>query len=387
MAVDRKQALALEAGQIRARFVLQRGDFCLDVDVCLPSRGVTVIFGHSGSGKTSLLRAIAGLEHLPVGELSLGADTWQSDRVFLPTHKRPLAYVFQEASLFEHLNVAQNLAYGRRRLARKQASVSVEEYQHILALLDIAPLLSRYPEQLSGGERQRVAIARALLSKPQLLLMDEPLASLDFARKQEILSYLERLRRELQIPMLYVTHSTDEMVRLADHVLVLEGGRVRAKGSLPAVLADQRVLANLSDEPFTLLQGRRLTPSSDARLTEVDVGGLTIRLARSAAAVAPEVHEQPLRLRLLARDISLTLSPAADSSILNILPCRIVELGACDTEGRRLLRLECMQASQSVVEQAPIQLLAQLTDFSCEQLQLKSGMQVFAQIKAVSLLQ
>jgi len=357
---------------LRARFCLQRENFCLDVDLHLPSAGVTVLFGHSGSGKTSLLRAIAGLERVVGGELQLQDEVWQSGRCWVPPHRRALAYVFQEASLFEHLSVAGNLDYGRRRLRRGCAPLSNADYQHILELLELSPLLSRAPSQLSGGERQRVAIARALLSQPRLLLMDEPLASLDFSRKQEVLRYLERLRSELNIPLLYVTHSADELVRLADHVVVLERGRVMAQGALPDVLADQRLLGSLSDEPFSLLMGRVNLSTEDERLVAVDVGGVSIRLPRQALQ-----QTESVRLRLYAKDISVSLSPASDSSILNILPCCITRLEAACSAGQRLVHLQCEQQK----------LLARLTDYSCEQLQLQEGMAVFAQIKAVSVVQ
>jgi len=374
MFIDRAHELppSVAADDLRARFCLPRENFCLDVDLCLPSAGVTVLFGHSGSGKTSLLRAIAGLERVAGGALQLRGEVWQEGRRWVPPHRRALAYVFQEASLFDHLNVAGNLDYGRRRIRRGCQPLADTDYQHILELLDLSPLLSRAPQQLSGGERQRVAIARALLSQPRLLLMDEPLASLDFARKQEVLRYLERLRSELNIPLLYVTHSADELVRLADHVVVLERGRVVAQGNLPDVLADQQLLGSLSDEPFSLLMGRVNMATEDERLLVVDVGGVSIRLPRQALT-----QTESVRLRLYAKDISVSLSPASDSSILNILPCRITRLEAACPAGQRLLHLQCQQQN----------LLARLTDYSCEQLQLQEGMAVYAQIKAVSVVQ
>jgi molybdate transport system ATP-binding protein len=183
---------------IQARFQLDYGDFKLDVDLQLPGAGITVLFGHSGSGKTTLLRCIAGLQHAPLGKLEINGSIWQdSERgLFLPTHKRALDYVFQEANLFPHLTVAGNLQFGLKRIAKQS---NVADLQHILELLGIEHLLKRKPDCLSGGERQRVAIARALALDPEVLLMDEPLASLDFKRKQEILPFISRLHRELNI--------------------------------------------------------------------------------------------------------------------------------------------------------------------------------------------
>lgn len=196
---------------IRARFHIAYGEFSLAADLTLPGRGVTALFGHSGSGKTTLLRAIAGLERHPGAYLEVNGEVWQDGERFLPTHRRPLGYVFQEASLFPHLSVEANLDFGRKRLAAAERRVDLAQ---AVELLGIGHLLARRPDKLSGGERQRVAIARALLASPRLLLMDEPLAALDGKRKAEILPYLTRLREELDIPVLYVTHSPDEVARL-----------------------------------------------------------------------------------------------------------------------------------------------------------------------------
>ncbi|MBS3934962.1 MAG: molybdenum ABC transporter ATP-binding protein, partial [Sulfuritalea sp.] len=219
--------------EIHARFRHAYPGFTLAVDLTLPGRGVTALFGHSGSGKTTLLRCIAGLERAQ-GRLTVNGETWQDDASFLPTHRRALGYVFQEASLFSHLTVRGNLDYGMKRCPRRPAAA---EFEKTVDLLGIGALLERKPERLSGGERQRVAIARALLTLPRLLLMDEPLASLDPARKNEIIPYLERLHGALEIPVLYVSHATDEVARLADHIVVMADGRALASGPLGATLA------------------------------------------------------------------------------------------------------------------------------------------------------
>ena len=216
---------------INARFQLDYGDFQLAVDLSLPGSGVTVLFGHSGSGKTTLLRCIAGLQRRR-------RVFWKSTAIFGRTASvtcfcrrinEPLGYVFQEANLFPHLTVAGNLQFGLKRIAKQS---NAADLQHILELLGIGHLLKRKPDGLSGGERQRVAIARALALNPEVLLMDEPLASLDFKRKQEILPFISRLHQELNIPVLYVTHSQQEVAQLADHLVILEDGRALASGPL-----------------------------------------------------------------------------------------------------------------------------------------------------------
>ena len=213
-------------GSIEARFRLDWPNFSLDVDLSLPVRGVTALFGHSGSGKTTVLRCIAGLERAPQGRLVVAGEVWQDTGRWVPTHQRPIGYVFQEASLFAHLTVMGNLRYGMKRThGAPQAGVD-----QAIALLGIGHLLDRKPGTLSGGERQRVGIARALVTSPRLLLMDEPLASLDLKRKQEVLPYLQRLHEELDIPVLYVSHAPDEVARLADHLVLLDEGQVRASG-------------------------------------------------------------------------------------------------------------------------------------------------------------
>jgi molybdate transport system ATP-binding protein len=219
---------------IQASFVLQRGEFTLDASFSSPAHGVTALFGPSGSGKTSLLRCIAGLEHAS-GRLNINGEVWQSDTTFVPTHKRPLGFVFQEASLFPHQSVRTNLEYGYKRIKPSERKVQVEQ---VVEWLGLGSLIGRGdPAQLSGGERQRIAIGRALLTSPRILLMDEPLSALDAASKQDILPYLERLHRELNIPVLYVSHAVDEVARLADHLMLLEKGRVVASGELHANLA------------------------------------------------------------------------------------------------------------------------------------------------------
>jgi len=353
----------------KARFYLRQTDFTLDLDLSLPTTGVTALYGPSGAGKTSLLRLLAGLQRPEAGEVTFRDQVWQAGRRFLPPHKRPVGFVFQESSLFDHLSVRRNLAYGMKRAAR---APDPAQYDHIIELLGIGPLMDRAPGQLSGGERQRVAIARALLVRPQVLLMDEPMAALDTARKKEILGYLERLKSELNIPLLYVSHNADEVTRLADHLVVLDRGRLRVQGPIRQVLADHDILDSLRGEPFTALFGRVISPSTTHRLTEVAVGDTLFRMPRQ-----PVREGQDIRLHLHARDVSIALHRPEDSSILNIFDCRIEAIEEPTPDGQQLVHLRR--------EGTTIQAL--ISAYSCAELQLRPGREVYAQIKALSILQ
>ena len=239
---------AAENQGVEGAFAGKLGSFRLDATFRIPPRGITVLTGPSGSGKTTLLRCIAGLQRMQ-GRLTVDGAVWQDARTFLPTHRRPVGVVFQEASLLPHLSVRRNLAYGQRRApAPHQTS-----FDEVLDLLGLAPLLARGPGKLSGGERQRVALGRALLSQPRLLLMDEPLSSLDAASKANILPYLERLHRTLAIPALYVTHDEAEARRLGDHRLVMDQGRIVQAEAMVTASADPEMLAGLSDEQVRAL--------------------------------------------------------------------------------------------------------------------------------------
>ncbi|MCA1780036.1 MAG: molybdenum ABC transporter ATP-binding protein [Xanthomonadaceae bacterium] len=337
---------------IEARFRIDQGDFSLDVDLEIPGRGVTAIFGPSGCGKTTLLRAIAGLEHPRDGYLKVGDALWQGPGRFLPPHRRALGYVFQEPSLFAHLDVRRNLIYGLRRLGKHNPRISLER---AVELLGIGPLLDRRPHHLSGGEAQRVAIARALAANPAILLLDEPLAALDAQRKREILPYLESLHRELDIPVLYVSHSRDEVARLADHMVLLRDGRVQAAGPVTSLFSQLDL--PLAHEP----------------------GAQTV--IEATVAERDEHYGQSLRpgdrvrLQIVARDVSLALEQPAKSSILNILPATVD--GLADEDAVQVtVRLK--------VGSTP--LLSRITRKSADELGLKPGLKVFAQVKSVALL-
>lgn len=353
---------------IEARFRVDWPGFSLDVDLQLPGRGVTVLFGPSGSGKTTLLRCVAGLERVPQGRLAVDGEVWQDGRHWLPVHRRPIGYVFQEASLFDHLSVLGNLRYGLKRLGAPADPARLEQ---AVALLGIGPLLERRPERLSGGERQRVGIARALALGPRLLLMDEPLSALDHARRQEILPYLERLREELDIPVLYVTHAPDEVARLADHLVALEAGRVRAHGPL------QELLVRL-DLPLRL--GEQAGAVLDATIGEVDARWHLARADFDGGSLwARDPGLQPgrrVRVRVLARDVSLAAQPGA-SSIQNQLPGVVEAIGADEHPALALVQVRVGAAL----------LLARLTRRSAEQLGVAPGQRLWVQVKSVALLE
>jgi len=363
-------AVRAEAGTavIRARFKLAFANFALDVDLNLAGRGVTALFGHSGSGKTTLLRCIAGLERVAGGELSVNGAVWQNANSFVPTHRRPLGYVFQEASLFSHLSVRQNLEYGMKRVP---SALRREGLEASIEMLGIGPLLERATEALSGGERQRVAIARAIAVSPQLLLLDEPLASLDASRKQEILPYLQRLHDDLDIPILYVSHSPDEVARLADHVVLLERGRVVAQGDLRATLARLDLTAAFGDDMGAVIEGTIGEHDDSDHLTRIDFAGGSVYASRCTEALGSR-----MRLRVQARDVSLAVQKPERTSILNVFEARVVELADAAVPGQVFVKLD--------VGGTP--LIARISGRSCDQLRIEPGASVWAQVKSVAVL-
>lgn len=342
------------------------GDFLLDTRLALPASGVTGIFGPSGSGKTTLLRCIAGLESRAEGRVVFKQQSWQDGRQQLPCHRRPIAYVFQEASLFPHLNVAGNLRYARQR-ARGYGP----DMDAVIELLGLSALLPRRPDRLSGGERQRVAIARALLAAPQLLLMDEPLSGLDPRRKADILPYLEALCRDSAIPILYVSHSLDEICRLADHLVLMDAGRAIADGPLADMLISQRQRLGENDEVSAVLNVELQARDEPWMLMKCGFTGGELWVRDSGDPVGSR-----LRLRIRAQDVSVSTGPPQGSSILNILPCTIAALHEDFSPAMQIVELQLGEA----------RLLARVTRRSVHQLSLRVGMAVYAQLKSVAII-
>ncbi len=358
---------------IEARLHLPLRDFTLDVDLRLPGRGVSVLFGPSGCGKTTVLRALAGLAPAS-GRIVVDGQVWLDSAagVLLPTHQRPLGYVIQEAALFPHLDVAANLAYGRRRSGPDAQRIALEA---VVDLLGIAPLLARRPATLSGGERQRVAIARALATGPRLLLMDEPLAALDAQRKAEILPYLERLHRELALPVVLVTHAIDEAARLADHLVLLAQGQVQAAGPLVELLARPDLPLARQDEAGVVVEAAVTEHDARYGLSRIGLaGGSGLWLGETDAPIG-----QRVRVRVKARDVSVTRQPPQDTSVLNVLP---VVLDSVQAErSTALLRLALTGSGA-----APVHLLARITRRSLDTLALRPGEALYAQVKGAALM-
>ncbi|SFC74593.1 molybdate transport system ATP-binding protein [Polaromonas sp. OV174] len=342
-------------------------DFSLDVKLSLPGRGVTALFGTSGSGKTTLLRCIAGLARAGVGRLEVNGEVWQDDarKIFMPVHRRPLAYVFQEASLFAHLDVRRNLDYGLRRVPAAQRRVSLDQ---AIELLGIAPLMQRQTGTLSGGERQRVAIARALATSPQLLLMDEPLAALDVQRKADVLPYLERLHDELDIPILYVSHAPDEVARLADHLVLMAAGRVTAVGPTRELMTRLDLPLAHGDAAAAVIEATVSRVEPTYHLSHAVFAGGQISLLNPTLKAG-----QRVRVRIQARDVSLTLWRQEGTSVLNIFAVTVIGISA-DSPGQMMVGLDANGST----------LLARITQKSADTLQLRPGSQVYAQVKGVA---
>ncbi|MFC3395001.1 molybdenum ABC transporter ATP-binding protein ModC [Brenneria rubrifaciens] len=345
-------------------FNQQLGALSLSVKADLPANGITAIFGVSGAGKTSLINAVVGLTRPDSGRIVLNGkvlvDTWQ--RIFMPPEKRRIGYVFQDARLFPHYRVRGNLRYGISAVMKSQ-------FDDIVGLLGIEHLLNRYPLTLSGGEKQRVAIGRALLTAPALLLMDEPLASLDLPRKRELLPYLDKLAKEVNIPILYVTHSMEEIVRLADGVLVLDKGKVKAQGRLEEVWASSALRPWLPrDEQSSILNARLLAHHERYAMTALSLGEQRLWVGKVAAPI-----DSALRIRVNAADVSLVLQPPEASSIRNILPATVVEFIDVDEQVEVKLRVDNQI------------LWARITPWARDELALHSDQRLYAQIKSVSI--
>jgi molybdate transport system ATP-binding protein len=358
--------------ELEARFRARLGDFLLDFDFTARSSGVTGLFGASGSGKTTVLRCLAGLHRAESGLVRLNGDVWQDEAagVFVPPFRRGVGYVSQGADLFPHLSVRENLSYAHRRVAEGQR---VFGWEAVVQWLALGPLLERSVPNLSGGERQRVAVARALLACPRLLLMDEPVSALDEPARRDVLKYLERILTQLELPVVYVSHSLTEVARLSDHLVWIEGGRVNTAGPVSKVLGQLDFARWWDEEAGVVLDGTVHDHDHHFHLTEVrtPLGDLTIHQR-------PEAPGTRVRVQVYARDVSLGLAAQHGSSILNELcltVLQIVDLSPSDC----LIRLGHQKGQEPV-------LLARITRKSCSRLGLTAGTAVFARVKSVAVL-
>ena len=351
---------------IECKIKIQLESFMLDANFSIPDRGITVVFGPSGSGKTTLLRAIAGLEKSDDGFLKIGDSVWQKGEDFLATHKRQIGYVFQDAALFDHLDVKGNLNF----VIKRAIGLKEDFIESIHNLLEIKTLLNRKTTQLSGGERQRVAIARALLTNPKILLLDEPLSALDLKRKNEILPYLDSIHNDLEIPILYVTHSQDEMSRLADHLLLIEDGNIVGSGPVNDMLTRFDMPLSHGGDAVSIIEAEVLKRDSEFNLMHLDFLGGQFIVPDNGFPVQTKV-----RIRVVARDVSLTKSKQVDTSILNIFPAMVQEI-VNEGEAQVMVRLQIKETI----------LLACITRKSSYKLRLEKGSEVFVQVKSVAIL-
>lgn len=354
---------------ISARFADCLGGFEFDVAFNAPPQGITALFGHSGCGKTTVLRCLAGLNRLKHGSLRVAGEFWQQDGFFLAPHRRAVGYVFQEASLFPHLSVRANLDYGRRRSKPYEGS---PDFDAVVAMLGLEPLLDRAPVKLSGGERQRVAIGRALLSAPRLLLMDEPLAALDRFAKDEILPYLELLSATLAIPVIYVSHDIAEVQRLAEYMVLMERGHVLAEGPINRLLSDLSLPFAATQQAGVAFDAEMISYDPAYDLSALRLPGGILQVPGCAGAVGARK-----RVQISALDVSLAKSVPTGSTIMNVFPAQIVEaqpLGA----GQMNVLLQLGGVNNCA------RLLARITRKSWDLLDLQPGQSVYAQIKSVA---
>ena len=379
MSVDPSRRPAVRASELPTRpigrastlamdFRLQRADFGLAVKVEVPLEGVTAVFGASGSGKTTLLRAVAGFERPDRGRVVAGTDTWfdSATRTDVPPHRRAAGFMFQDTRLFTHLDVAGNLDFA----ARRAVAGGGFDRADVVTALDLEPLLHRRTGSLSGGERQRVALGRTLLTRPRILLLDEPLAALERERKADILPYLEGALARFGIPTLYVSHDIDEVARFADRMLLLSAGRVQAHGPTPQMLERLDLQPAMGRfEAGVLLAGRVLRRDPRLHLTWVDVGGDEIAVPEMTGAGGAEV-----RLRIRARDVALATCRPEGISIRNVLPGTLLELTPGDAPG----------FVEALVQLRAARIRSRLTLAAVEELGLAPGMSVFALVKTVS---
>ena len=343
------------------------GDFSLNATFSVRLPGVVALFGRSGSGKTTLINVIAGLLAPESGSVRLEGESLDdvATRKHLPAERRRIGYVFQDSRLFPHRDVAGNLRYGLERARDRATAIA---YDEVVALLGLAPLLGRRPGALSGGERQRVAIGRALLAQPRLLLLDEPLASLDTARREEVLPYLERLHERFSIPMLYVSHQFDEVMRLATHLVLIEAGRVTASGTLAEVSLHPALRSIVGPEAIgAVLEGEVVGREEESGFARLRIGSGTLRI------VSNEPVGRRLRVQLLARDLIIALDEPTGISVRNALPARVVSI-VPDDRHADLVNLDI----------GGPRVIARVTQAATRQLGLRAGLPVSVLVKSVS---
>ena len=342
-----------------------RGAFLLDLEARFPDREVTALFGPSGSGKTSILRLIAGLDHAPGVRVEFNGKVWQDGQTFVPPHRRRIGYVFQHLNLFPNMSAGRNLDYAEQR-AHSSEGLSRTD---IVDVLEIGGLLAKLPNQLSGGEMQRVAIARTLLSHPGLMLMDEPLGSIDQAARNRILPYLQRVHQLLDIPVILVSHSMEEVLYLADTVMEIRQGQLMRQDTVIGFSTSESAVAD--SDAAAILRCRVVEPDTNYGLTSLDVEGQKLMVSKTGFSVGDQ-----LRVRIPARDVSITREPARETSILNILECTVQGITDPGEGPAAMVSLACGRQT----------LLARITRLSLHQLALGQGDRVYAQIKGVALM-
>ncbi|GMM89103.1 molybdenum ABC transporter ATP-binding protein ModC [Vibrio fortis] len=359
--------------QLILKYQQKLGETEFDVDLALPSQGITAIFGRSGAGKTSLINAISGLKNPDSGQIKVSGKTLfdSAKGINLPVHQRQVGYVFQESRLFPHMKVSSNLKYGVKKTDQ-------EHFDQVVDLLSLEVLLDRYPAKLSGGEKQRVAIGRALLSKPSILLMDEPLASLDLPRKREVMPFLENLSESVKIPIVYVTHSLNEILRLSNYLVILDQGKVLSAGQTEQVWASRAMRPWQSfSEQSSLFEAKIVEHNDDYALSKLALGNTTSLWVQQV----DNPIDASVRLQIRANDVSLSLQQPQSTSIRNILPAII----------RRVETQQHGHNKQSVAVELELEpgcyLWATITLWALDELSLTIGQRVFAQIKGVSVAQ
>ena len=354
---------------LEAKFKVDYPEFNLDVELTLPARGVAVVFGPSGSGKTTLLRCLSGLEKAPSGYMKIADQVWQDEETFIPIQERKIGLVFQESRLFPHLSIQDNLLYGYQRTQPAERNLQLDE---VAQVLNLKALLKRRPEKLSGGEQQRVAIGRALLTSPKLLLMDEPLASLDMQIKAEIIPFIKRIESEFKTPIVYVTHSMNELLQLVDTMVILKSGKVENIGSVEEVFSDVQSREALGSEKLgAVLETLVLEHDEEFGLTRLDFMGQVLHIPRQNIPVG-----EILRVHIHSRDVSLsTASPAGATSVLNILRAKVEKVGVIDLNGY----------SVDIELDAGRPILATITRKSLANLNLKPGQPIYVHIKAIKM--